>query len=204
MSAAMSQNPADKSSPAPARSSRRREKPQKAARALELRSRVRARVAAPLVRAAAPPPKRKVTRVGSWQPAYLAALAEVGYYAAACKAAGVSRSTAWLERQNNPAFAEAEKKARGAADMLLVDEALRRAREGVRRLKFNAKTGEPFLDPATGQPYVEHEYSDQLLTKLLSAHLPEVYREKLEHSGTLQHAHLTLEDLQMRRVDAEA
>lgn len=37
------------------------------------------------------------------------------------------------------------------------------------------------------EPYVEHEYSDTLMTLLLKANLPAKYREKVEqmHSGTL-------------------
>jgi hypothetical protein len=58
----------------------------------------------------------------------------------------------------------------------------------VRRLKFNAKTGEPYVDPETGKPYIEHEYSDTLLVMLLKVHLPERYRERqqIEHAGKVE------------------
>lgn len=55
-------------------------------------------------------------------------------------------------------------------------EAIRRAHDGVVRMKFNSRTGQPFIDPRTGEPYMEHEYSDTLMAILLKRHFPE-YRE---------------------------
>lgn len=55
-------------------------------------------------------------------------------------------------------------------------------------MKFNAKTGLPYIDPETGLPYIEHEYSDRLLELLLRRHFVQ-YREKSEvsmnHSGSV-------------------
>jgi hypothetical protein len=45
-------------------------------------------------------------------------------------------------------------------------------------MKFNSKTGLPFIDPSTGEPYIEHEYSDTLMCALLRANFPNEYREK--------------------------
>lgn len=57
-------------------------------------------------------------------------------------------------------------------------EAIRRACEGVVRMKFNSKTGLPFIDPRTGEPYMEHEYSDTLMLALLRRNFPDSYREQ--------------------------
>jgi len=64
-----------------------------------------------------------------------------------------------------------------AGALSLEEEAIRRARDGVRRMKFNPKTGEPYIDPETGKPYLEHEYSDNLMLALLKRHFPD-YRER--------------------------
>lgn len=56
----------------------------------------------------------------------------------------------------------------------LEDEALRRAKDGLRRLKFG-KDGLPLNDPETNKPYTEYEYSDTLLMFLLKGLLPEKY-----------------------------
>jgi hypothetical protein len=55
---------------------------------------------------------------------------------------------------------------------------------GAKRTKRTRKKGEAILDPQTGQPYIECEYSDALLMFMIKAHRPE-YRDtfKNEHSG---------------------
>lgn len=70
-------------------------------------------------------------------------------------------------------------------------------------MKFHAKTGLPLIDPGTGQPYVEHEYSDALMALLLNRFFPEQYRERqeVEHSGAMS---LTLEEVEQRMKDANA
>jgi hypothetical protein len=45
------------------------------------------------------------------------------------------------------------------------------------RIKLNPKTGEPYIDSCTSEPYAEREYSDTLLCLLLKKHFPE-YRER--------------------------
>lgn len=46
-------------------------------------------------------------------------------------------------------------------------------------MKFNTKTGLPFINPATGEPSIEHECSDNLLLALLRRHFPQ-YRDKAD------------------------
>jgi hypothetical protein len=145
-----------------------------------------------------------------WGAAFLGALVEMGQVGKAAVAAGVDRRTVWVRRQEDAEFARAYEEAMGAAATLLEDEAVRRAQEGVRRLKFNSKTGEPYVDPETGKPYVEHEYSDTLLLALLRAHLPERYRERrqVEYSGEVENRVLLTEEqreeiMQLRQAALE-
>jgi hypothetical protein len=117
--------------------------------------------------------------------AFLGALIELGHVGRAAQAVKIDRRTIWYRRQVDAEFARAYEEAMGIAAQVLEDEAVRRARDGVRRLKFNARTGEPYVDPETGRAYVEHVYSDALLMMLLRLHFPERYRERqeVEHAG---------------------
>ena len=135
-----------------------------------------------------------------WAPAYLTALRACGMMIRSAEAAGVSRQTVWERREKDKAFADLEEKARKESAEMLEDEAYRRAIGGVRTLKFHE--GMPVIDPRTGLPYEEVEYSDGLLTLLLKAHKPEKYRDKVdhEHTGGL---HLTLDEFEQRLKEAQ-
>jgi len=135
-------------------------------------------------------PRVKLPRgARDWSAAFLSALVETGHNDRAAAAAEIDRRTVWRRRQADPEFAKAYQEALRVSAVSLEAEAVRRARDGLRKVKFNTKTGEPFIDPVTGGPYVEHEYSDTLLLALLKRHFPESYRErqdvKLEHSGSV-------------------
>jgi hypothetical protein len=142
-----------------------------------------------------PPGRRRV----DWAPAYFRALLETGNMTASAAAAGVDRHTVWERRKTDAAFAAAEEKMREAAADLLEDEAWRRAMHGTRRLKFC--DGLPVMDPGTGQPYEEIEYSDGLLTLLLKAHRPAQFRDKVDHDHKGR-VHLGLDELEARLKDA--
>lgn len=122
--------------------------------------------------------------------AFLSAYAECATVRRAAIAADVSNSShyRWLEADAEyaAAFEVAERKSVKA----LEDEARRRAFEGCRRLKFDAK-GNPLIDPSTGEPYEELQYSDTLLIFLLKGAMPEKYRERFEtqHSGKVEIDH---------------
>jgi hypothetical protein len=74
-----------------------------------------------------------------------------------------------------PRFLEAEKRAaRG-----LEDEAVRRAREGVRKLVLYK--GKPVY--VHGEPLYETEYSDRLLERLLEANDPERFRRNVQQTN---------------------
>ena len=110
------------------------------------------------------------------QIAFLACYVEVGNVAAAARAAGFDRDGHYLWLQKHPDYADAWEIAKAEATGMLVTEARRRAVDGLRKIKFYK--GEPIIDPHTGKPYTEHEYSDILLSFLLKAWAPETYGDK--------------------------
>jgi len=73
---------------------------------------------------------------------------------------------------------ELEASAREISADALVKAAYQRAVDGLTCKKFT-KAGEPIIDPATNQQYVEREYSDTLLMFLLKGALPKTYRENI-------------------------
>jgi hypothetical protein len=112
---------------------------------------------------------------------FLAAYAILGAVGKAAKAAGCDRRSHiyWLANDADyPArFADAQATANEALEI----ECRRRAERGVERMKFYK--GEPIMDPRTGKPYIEHEYSDTLLAMLLKAHLPDKYVDRVEQKN---------------------
>jgi hypothetical protein len=124
-----------------------------------------------------------------WQPAFLSALREVGVVRDACEAAGVSRTTAYRQRNEDPEFArEWDESIQDAAD-LLEREAVRRARVGVKKpVIYQGKLCGVWVDGdgnavAEGTPGARMiplsvtEYSDTLLMFLLKGIRPEKYKD---------------------------
>jgi hypothetical protein len=140
---------------------------------------------------------RKAARTAPnvWRKAFLAALAGHGNKTAAAKHARVARSTLYAARDTDPRFKAAWDEALDEAADVLEREAVRRATEGTVRKKFTAK-GKPIIDPATGEQYVELEYSDTLLIFLLKGARPEKYRERhqVSHDGQVGQVHFFLPD----------
>ena len=110
--------------------------------------------------------------------AFLAAFRKNGNVTRAAEAAKIDRRTHYDWMKADAAyildFADAQK---DASDFL-EEEARRRATEGVRKYRFNPKTGEPYTNPETGEPYYEHDYSDTLLIFLMKGADPEKYAER--------------------------
>jgi hypothetical protein len=129
----------------------------------------------------------------------------------AAAAAEISRKTVWLRRKNNPQFAQDFDDALRAGALLLEAEAIRRAQDGVVRMKFNPRTGLPYIDPRTiteqcpeGLPYMEHEYSDTLMAILLKRHFPEYREPKGElNVSTAVHNHFHMSESDLRQIQAE-
>jgi len=124
------------------------------------------------------------------QRAFLAAFRECGVISHAAQMSNVNRSRhyQWLDAKEE--YADAFRDAHEEAIDRLESEARRRACEGVVTIKFD-KDGNPLRDPrkvdedgllkdGCDDPwYYEHTYSDNLLAKLLAAHRPEKFGNKL-------------------------
>lgn len=132
-----------------------------------------------------PVAKRAGSKRTAWRAGYIAALAISGRKGDAAKAADTTLWNVWNARRTDQEFAAAEQEALEIATQLMEDEATRRAVEGDIKLKFNARTGKPYIDPRTGQPYEERVYSDTLLLARLKAELPDKYRDRseIQHTG---------------------
>jgi hypothetical protein len=115
---------------------------------------------------------------GQRQERFLVAYRDCGTVKRACEAGGIGRSTHydWLEASGD--YARRFEDAKRDAGELLEQEARRRAVVGMIRFKFYR--GEPIIDPRTGQPYMELEYSDSLLQFLLKGAMPNKYKERLD------------------------
>lgn len=149
---------------------------------------------------------RRTRGVVDWRPAFLAALTELGVITRAAKAADVDTITVWRHRRDDEGFRKQFEEAKQTGALLLEAEAIRRARDGVRRMKFNPKTGLPYIDPETKKPYVEHEYSDTLMLALLKSHFPQYHDKPADvNVSTVVHNHVTVarqKELQERRAAA--
>jgi hypothetical protein len=114
---------------------------------------------------------------GLWVPAYLAAVEITGgNFTKAARAAKVHRSTVWEWRRDNDEFAKAEADACRRGMKTLHAEAIRRAVDGVRSIRFQ---------PKTGTIHYERVYSDTLLLRALEHAETGSWRQKqqVEHSG---------------------
>jgi hypothetical protein len=121
-----------------------------------------------------------------------------GNIAKTCRAIGLNRSTVYEWQETDDQFVAAFREAEIEATETLEAEAHRRAVEGLRRLKFDK--GQAVLDPATGDPYTEMEYSDTLLIFLLKARAPEKYRENNGQAGSGQPPVKTYPDGEWERL----
>jgi hypothetical protein len=108
--------------------------------------------------------------------AFLLAYAQTGQLAATCRAVRMPHSLHYYWRKYDPVYAQAFTEAQQLAATTLEDEAIRRARDGVRRSIFHQ--GKP-----VGEELV---YSDTLLIFLLKGALPEKYGDKVRHELLLK------------------
>ena len=132
--------------------------------------------------------------------AFLAAFPQVGSIAKAAAIAGVSRQAHYKWHAEDEEYRKTFATAKEEAIDELEYQAHRRAVDGIERLKFDAK-GRPFIDPRTGQPYVEHVYSDNLLMFLMKALAPHKYRERSGvNFGDQVELNLTVRMEQLQRI----
>jgi len=104
---------------------------------------------------------------------FLRLLAEGHTVKYAAATVGLSRETFYTWRSQDDAFKKAWEEAWEAGTQALEEEARRRAAEGVDRPVYQQ-------GKLVG---VVREYSDTLLIFLLKGRRPDVYRDRLEHSG---------------------
>ncbi|HEY4032973.1 MAG TPA: hypothetical protein VGL94_03300 [Ktedonobacteraceae bacterium] len=102
---------------------------------------------------------------------------------AACMASGIDRSTLYYWKEHDETFSARFHIAEVEANDIIRAELFRRAIQGV--TKPVVSMGKVVYKD--GEPLMEKVYSDNLLSLLAKARLPE-FREKhsIEHSGTLQ------------------
>lgn len=101
---------------------------------------------------------------------FLRELSEYPNITVAARAVGVSATTVYKHRKEDPLFAERMQEALDEAVDLLEDEAHRRAFKGVEKIVF-------YKGDECG---AVREYSDALAMFLLKAHRPNKYRERSE------------------------
>lgn len=105
--------------------------------------------------------------MGDWGPAFIGALLEGKAVRVACATAGIDQMMPFNRRKTDPIFAQAWAEAGAIATELLEAEACRRAYHGTIKPVFHR--GE--------RVGAVREYSDALLTFMLKARRPDVYRD---------------------------
>ena len=116
-----------------------------------------------------PTPKKSQRPPSDWQQTFLDALADSGHVSDSALIAGVDRSTAYKYYRTDPDFAALWEQAIKASNVVLEDEARRRAVTGV---------DEPVFQQARQVGSVR-KYSDTLLIFLMKGNMPEKYRENI-------------------------
>ena len=127
--------------------------------------------------------------------AFLALLAEGHTVKYSAKEAGVAWCVIFARRNNDPVFAEQWEEALERGTQVLEEEARRRAVKGLTEPVF-------YKGEICGEV---QRYSDVLLIFLLKARRPEVYRERFDVSGKVEHTVITIDavDAEIARLSAE-
>lgn len=128
-----------------------------------------------------------------WMERFIAYMSEGGHARGACRAARIGRTTAYRYRQSDEDFALAWADAEEESTERLEEEAFRRACEGLKRNKYDAK-GNLLCE--------ELVYSDTLAIFLLKARRPEKYRDRYEfkHSGEVKTTGVDLSKLSLEEA----
>jgi len=128
------------------------------------------------------------------QTRFLAAFAESCSVQKAARWAGVHRQCHydWLEL--DPSYPRRFSEARARAAQTLEDEAVRRAKDGVKKVLFYK--GEP-IKLKDGSIATEVVYSDRLLERLLEANDPERFRHNIQQTNITEMDPSTLTEAQL-------
>lgn len=126
-----------------------------------------------------------------WREVFLKALSDGGVVRHAAEAAGVSKNTAYREREKDSAFAEAWDDAIDDAADVLEAEARRRAILGVEKVTY-VRNGTDEKGRPTFVQQTVREYSDTLLIFLLKGMRPEKFRDGYDLKSALAAAAASL------------
>jgi len=120
----------------------------------------------------------------------------------AAEVTGISRTLhyTWLK---NPAYVELFEQAHAEGVELIEAEVRKRAVIGEPKKRFTS-TGEPLLDPETGEQVVEYIKSDRLLERYLERHSPEwCGATHVQNTVVTQNGSTTAEVLQSMQQDPD-
>src|SRR5215472_8517145 len=131
------------------------------------------------------------------QKRFLAAFGACGSIERSCRSARVHRQTHYYWMRTDPTYPERFRQAEVRAARALEDEAVRRARIGIRKPVLH-KGKQVYVQ---GEPLYTTEYSDSLLMFLLKAYNPEKFRDRMEQTNLLD---ITVEMLTCEQLDALA
>jgi hypothetical protein len=138
-------------------------------------------------------PGKSGPKVIDWTRPFLLALGKMGIVRYACLAANVSPDSVYKRKAADPVFAAKYKEAQEWATDVAVQEAWRRAVEGVEKI----------VPLGRGEHTTEKNYSDGLLLALLRARRPQEFGNKVEVTDGGAAQHLTLEEMRARNLEAK-
>ena len=114
--------------------------------------------------------------------AFLSAYAMCYRVVKAAKATQIHYTNHYFWLREDPVYVEAFQVAESMKLGFLESEAIRRAVQGDRRLKFD-RHGQALIDPYTNKPYREYQRSDALLSQQLKAADKVKYADRNEQTG---------------------
>ncbi len=135
----------------------------------------------------------------SWHDLFIETLSTSRSIRTACLQAGVSRTSAYEHKIKFPDFGARWEEAEQMGLDHIEAGLLTRCTHGLPRKKFT-KSGDPIMDPETGKQYVEVDFNETAVLKVLAAKRPGVWsdKSKLEITGKV-----TMTDEEITEVSEE-
>lgn len=137
--------------------------------------------------------RAKANGLKGWRLLFIESLAITCNVALSARAAGVSKQAAYKAREKEKVFAKEWDAALLEGNEMLEAAARQRAMVGTLKAVYH----EGFI---VGY---DVQYSDRLMEVLLKAHMPEKYRETVEHRGNITATHMTLDEFERRYEEAK-